>query len=123
MTVETPFGTSTFKEPRAPLPLLIGGGIAVVLLATAVLGKLFGKKDGVKSHDHEALTHVHDHLHVTHNRTEPDKMVGGWEHLSSRHSHEHNHTPLTHIHRPHRNFEVEHATEAHIHDHEHPAHS
>jgi hypothetical protein len=123
MSVETPFGTSTFKESRPPLPWLIGGGIALAVLGSTVLGKLFVKKSRLKNHDHPALVHSHDHVHVTHNRTDTKQMVGGWEHLSATHSHEHNHAPMTHTHRPHRNFDAEHATEAHVHDHEHPSRS
>ena len=97
-------------------------GIAVAFIA---LTKLFGGKSkhgsaAFKEHSHEALQHHHEHVHVTHNRTDPDKGVGGWEHLTAEHSHLHNHAALDHSHRPHRDVEEEHRHEAHVHDHDHP---
>jgi hypothetical protein len=85
--------------------------------------KLFGKRSKVHTqrHSHGALVHDHEHFHVTHNRTDPGKGVGGWEHLTANHSHSHNHASMDHVHRPHRNFDVEHHQEAHVHDHDHPA--
>jgi hypothetical protein len=108
---------SKFK-PIPKVPLVLGGGLGVLFLLSKVLGR--GNGTASKSHRHDSLEHVHEHVHVTHNLNEPDKAVGGWQHLTAGHSHPHNHLALEHSHRPHRNFESEHRSEAHIHDHEHP---
>ena len=102
------------------LPFLIGGASALLML---LKGLHKGDPRGFKLHGHEALEHVHGHVHVTHNRRDDAKKVGGWQHLTSEHSHPHNHPALEHSHRPHRDFEAEHSHEAHVHDHEHPTHS
>jgi hypothetical protein len=73
-------------------------------------------------HTHPAVTHSHDHYHVSHHHT------GGpgeeWEHRTYWHTHEHNHSPLTHSHDYSRGEEEQHhAKEAHIHDHADPSHS
>ncbi len=74
------------------------------------------------AHGHDALVHIHEHPHVTHNRREgPDEIMGEWEHLTSTHTHEHNHAAVSHSHLPHESAEHEHLGEAHIHDHSHPA--
>ena len=65
-------------------------------------------------HDHAAVVHAHEHVHVTHNRNE---MTGGFDHLSSEHEHDHDHAKVAHAHFPHRDFEQEHRYEAHDHDH------
>jgi len=65
-------------------------------------------------HSHEALTHDHEHHHVTHNF---NAARGGFEHLSARHAHQHDHGGLIHSHHPHEDFDREHAGEAHEHDH------
>lgn len=105
------------KSPGRMLPLMAGG-----VLMSLLVGKLLRRKRHVRTerHDHGALVHDHDHVHVTHNRTDPGKGVGGWEHLTATHSHLHDHAPLEHSHRPHRNFLKEHRSEAHVHDHEEP---
>jgi hypothetical protein len=75
-------------------------------------------------HSHEALTHIHDHYHITHNKREGlDEVMGEWEHLTAHHDHAHNHPALKHSHAPHENAEHEHLGEAHVHDHEHPTES
>lgn len=66
-------------------------------------------------HTHQAVTHAHEHYHVTHNFFE---HTGVFEHLGFRHQHEHAHATDRHSHHPHENYESEHATEAH--DHLHP---
>lgn len=98
-----------------PIIAAVGGGLMLMLLKKA-------KRHGVKveTHYHPALDHVHEHVHVTHNRTDDEKGVGGWEHLTASHSHRHDHASLEHTHRPHRHFDKEHRTEAHIHDHDEP---
>jgi hypothetical protein len=105
-------------EKLLPLvPLAIGFGLVLMK------GLHKGDPKGFKSHHHQALEHTHAHVHVTHNRSDEDKKVGGWQHLTSEHEHPHNHPALEHSHRPHRDFEDEHRHEAHVHDHEHPTHS
>jgi hypothetical protein len=125
MTLESGTGQVRGGPKEVPmLPLLLFASGALLFAATKLIGALTGGgKSGVKSHQHEALNHQHDHVHVTHSRTDPDKGVGGWEHLTAEHSHPHNHPALEHSHRPHRDFEAEHRREAHVHDHEHPMRS
>ena len=104
---------------------------ALLLLVPAAIGMVFFRKRkgdqgshvAFESHNHEALDHEHQHVHVTHYRSDPEKGVGGWEHLTAEHSHRHNHPSLQHSHRPHRDFSAEHRREAHVHDHEHPSSS
>lgn len=67
-----------------------------------------------QEHVHEAVTHAHEHYHLTHNFLE---HTGVFEHLGFRHHHEHAHAADRHAHYPHENFESEHATEAHDHPH------
>jgi hypothetical protein len=75
------------------------------------------EQDQWEQHHHDGLVHSHDHYHVTHNF---NKMVGGFDHLTSEHDHEHNHAEVTHRHFPHKNWELEHEMEAHVHDHDVP---
>ena len=49
------------------------------------------------THAHPAVTHTHDHWHITHHHRD-GMLVGEWEHKSSWHTHEHNHGPMTHSH-------------------------
>ena len=102
-------------------PLVAIAG-AFFVLSRFLGGKSTRGKGGLtaRDHFHEALEHEHEHVHVTHERTDPDKGVGGWAHLTAQHSHLHNHASLEHSHRPHRDFNSEHRREAHVHDHEHP---
>jgi hypothetical protein len=109
---------STGNRIKQFAPMLAAGGGALLLM-------LFKKARGsrgpkLETHYHGPLDHVHEHVHVTHNRTDDLKGVGGWQHLTASHSHRHNHASLEHTHRPHRHFEEEHRTEAHIHDHDEP---
>ena len=108
-------------EKFLPMVPFVIGGASFALMLFKGLHKSDSK--GFKSHNHEALEHSHAHVHVTHNRHDEDKKVGGWQHLTSEHEHPHNHPALEHSHRPHRDFDAEHAKEAHVHDHEHPTHS
>jgi hypothetical protein len=120
-----------YKSDSAPkLPfLLITAGLAIAFLALLTRKVRSGRgglqlaAPGFKTHPHSAMEHEHEHVHVTHNRTDLEKGVGGWEHLTAVHSHGHNHAALDHSHRPHRNARREHAAEAHVHDHEHPLRS
>ena len=123
MAIHTEPHTAEKKPVEKLLPILpfVIGGASFALMLLKGLHK--GDSKGFKSHSHEALEHVHAHVHVTHNRHDDDKKVGGWQHLTSEHSHPHNHPALEHSHRPHRDLEAEHDKEAHIHDHEHPTHS
>lgn len=112
--------TSTGKMNRTMMPLLFAG-VAVLAVLGRVISK--GAKNSsaeFKNHSHGAIEHTHDHVHVTHERSDPGKPVGGWTHLTAEHSHRHNHASLEYSHRPHRDLESEHSREAHIHDHEHP---
>ena len=100
---------------------------ALLLVVPAAIGMLIFRKKRHKGehvpfelHRHDPLDHEHQHVHVTHYRSDPSRGVGGWEHLTSDHTHRHNHPALEHSHRPHRNFTAEHAHEAHVHDHQHP---
>ena len=120
MSFDQQSGSSMKSQVMSKAPM-IAGGVAGLFLVTRVMKAIFGRgKPGFKNHYHEALEHSHEHVHVTHDRTDPDKGVGGWEHLTSTHSHRHNHAALEHSHRPHRNLDKEHQGEAHVHDHEHP---
>ena len=75
-------------------------------------------------HVHDAVTHEHDHYHITHHKREGMyEVLGEWEHLTSSHGHLHNHPAIAHAHGPHEDAEHEHLSEAHIHDHEHPTRS
>jgi hypothetical protein len=105
--------------PRLPL-LALGAG-ATVLIVSKIPGLRGRKGPEFKSHFHSALDHDHEHVHVTHNRSNEQRGVGGWEHLTALHSHRHNHASMEHSHRPHRDFDAEHRHEAHVHDHEHPS--
>jgi len=70
-------------------------------------------------HTHPAVTHAHDHWHISHH-------VDGGEvsHRTFWHSHEHNHSEITHSHDYRRADEArDHDKEAHIHDHAAPAES
>jgi hypothetical protein len=104
------------------LPFLAAAVGVVMVVARFFKGKKGGAHTEVytEAHRHEALDHEHEHVHVTHNRTDPEKGVGGWEHLTATHSHRHNHAAMEHVHRPHRHFDAEHRMEAHVHSHEHP---
>ena len=125
MTLDTNTTTRGTGRSNVPLlPVLLFASGVLVFVATRLIGAVTGKnKAGFKIHHHDALNHEHEHVHVTHNRTDPDLGVGGWEHLTAEHSHPHNHAELDHSHRPHRNAEEEHRHEAHVHDHEHPMRS
>jgi hypothetical protein len=72
-------------------------------------------------HAHAAVTHAHDHYHVTHHHK--SGLTGeGFDHRSQWHTHDHNHNELIHSHDFSTEEEVdEHAKEAHIHDHAAPA--
>lgn len=71
-------------------------------------------------HSHPAVTHSHDHWHVSHH-VEDDGRV---EHRTSWHTHPHNHGELTHSHdHSQEDEERHHAKEAHIHDHAAPTES
>lgn len=72
---------------------------------------------GFVAHDHPALVHRHEHVHVTHYAHTGKRGV---EHLTCTHRHEHNHAPVQHAHAPHEDVEREHRREAHVHNHEHP---
>lgn len=74
-------------------------------------------RKGYVSHDHSAVVHRHDHVHVTHYS---HAGARGVEHLTSTHAHEHNHSAVEHAHIPHEDLGHEHRREAHIHDHAHP---
>ncbi len=106
-------GLSQLKK-MAPMALAAFGGLFLLLK------KRSSGPPKVETHYHSPLEHAHEHVHVTHNRTDEERGVGGWEHLTASHSHLHNHASLEHSHRPHRNFDKEHATEAHIHNHDDP---
>src|SRR5215217_6286368 len=99
----------------------IPGAIGAVLLLKRLLGSVNSDDHyRVERHHHEALQHDHEHVHVTHERTDDSEAVGGWAHLTASHKHDHNHPAVAHEHRPHRSFEAEHRREAHVHDHGHP---
>ncbi len=71
-------------------------------------------------HTHPAVTHSHDHWHVSHH-VEDDGRV---EHRTYWHTHPHNHGELTHSHdHSQEDEERHHAKEAHIHDHAAPTES
>lgn len=74
--------------------------------------------DGKESvHTHPAVTHDHDHWHISHH-VGADEQV---EHRTSWHTHAHNHTELVHSHDYTRaDEEQHHGREAHIHDHASP---
>src|SRR4051794_16026709 len=73
-------------------------------------------------HTHSAVSHTHDHYHVSHHHK--DGMLNEWDHRTSWHTHEHNHAALTHSHDYDQAEEEErHGKEAHVHDHEAPSHS
>jgi hypothetical protein len=67
-------------------------------------------------HDHEAVVHDQEHVHITHY----DRPQEDVTHLVSTHAHEHNHPALSHEHDPHEDPDKEHLREAHIHDHARP---
>jgi hypothetical protein len=68
-------------------------------------------------HTHPAVTHSHNHWHVSHH-VEADGSV---EHRTYWHTHLHNHGELTHSHDySQADEERDHAKEAHIHDHTAP---
>ena len=51
------------------------------------------------THAHPAMTHAHDHYHVTHHHESGIKgTVGEFEHRAYWHTHEHNHAEMTHSH-------------------------
>ena len=45
-----------------------------------------------ESHNHDAVVHAHDHVHVTHYYRKGEDLT----HLMATHSHEHNHSALSH---------------------------
>jgi|SRR5690606_22933550 len=113
--------SSQINSDQMKLPIIAAGFGLFLLVAKFVFKKLFGRKHvRTRAHFHEAVEHDHEHVHVTHNRTDPTRGVGGWEHLTATHRHRHNHAAVEHTHRPHRNLDAEHRHEAHVHDHEHP---
>jgi len=68
-------------------------------------------------HTHPAVTHEHDHWHISHHVTDDGQV----EHRVSWHTHPHNHAELTHSHDyAQEGEERDHAKEAHIHDHTAP---
>jgi catechol 2,3-dioxygenase-like lactoylglutathione lyase family enzyme len=67
-------------------------------------------------HDHPAVEHGHEHMHVTHYHR-PEEDVS---HLVASHTHGHNHPAVSHDHEPHEDADKEHLREAHIHDHARP---
>lgn len=68
-------------------------------------------------HTHPAVTHEHDHWHITHHVSDNGQV----EHRVYWHTHPHNHNELTHSHDYSVQQEEEHhAREAHIHDHAAP---
>jgi hypothetical protein len=68
------------------------------------------------THDHQAIVHEHEHIHVTH-YDRPEEEIA---HMVARHPHEHNHPALTHDHKPHGDPDKEHLRESHVHDHARP---
>jgi hypothetical protein len=69
-------------------------------------------------HTHPAVTHEHDHWHVTHHVSDS----GDVEHRVYWHTHVHNHNAITHSHDySQESEEQDHAKLAHIHDHAAPA--
>jgi hypothetical protein len=73
-------------------------------------------------HDHGAIVHGHQHVHITHCVVDGD--YSRVEHKTAVHVHEHNHSQTEHSHQPHpESGGFEHDYEAHIHDHAHPAQS
>jgi hypothetical protein len=77
--------------------------------------------DERNAHGHPAVTHTHDHYHVSHQH-KSGEMLGSFEHKATYHSHEHNHNAILHAHsgRDPETETHEHAQMAHTHDHEHP---
>jgi hypothetical protein len=69
-----------------------------------------------EEHEHEALVHEQEHIHMTHYERPGEDVV----HLTARHTHEHNHPAVTHSHEAHRDPYREHLRSAHVHDHAHP---
>jgi hypothetical protein len=69
-----------------------------------------------EAHDHEAVVHGHEHIHVTHYQRPGEDVT----HLVASHGHEHNHPEISHDHEPHEEPDKEHPREAHIHDHARP---
>jgi hypothetical protein len=120
MATETRTDNKTGMNRVPMLPLILAGGAGLVVIAARARNTMRSKGTAFKRHQHDALEHTHEHVHVTHNRSEPGKPVGGWQHLTAEHIHAHNHPGLEHSHRPHKDFSSEHRSEAHIHDHEHP---
>ena len=59
-----------------------------------------------ESHQHDAVVHAHDHMHVTHYHRPGEDLT----HLVASHSHE-----------PHEDMDKEHLREGHVHDHAHPS--
>jgi hypothetical protein len=127
-TSKTSYEYQTGSPPKLPF-LLIAAVLGIAFFAFLARKMRSGRggtplsAPGFRSHPHEAMRHEHEHVHVTHNRTDTEKGVGGWEHLTAVHSHGHNHAAIDHSHRPHRDVSSEHRVEAHIHDHEHPTRS
>lgn len=80
--------------------------------------------DEQNEHMHPAITHTHDHYHVSHHH-KSGELLGVFEHRSHYHSHEHNHARLVHAHSGHdvNDERNEHDEMAHTHDHTHPARS
>ena len=71
------------------------------------------------SHTHPAVTHSHDHYHVSHHHR--GGPLAEFEHRAYWHTHEHNHAELTHSH----DYDLDeedqqHPKEAHVHDHTAP---
>jgi len=54
-----------------------------------------------ESHQHDAVVHAHDHMHVTHYHRPGEDLT----HLIASHSHEHNHPALSHSHEPHEDMD------------------
>jgi hypothetical protein len=68
-------------------------------------------------HTHPAVTHSHDHWHISHHVGAEERV----EHRVYWHTHAHNHNELVHSHDYARaDEEQHHAQEAHIHDHAAP---
>lgn len=77
--------------------------------------------DAENEHIHAALTHMHDHYHVSHHH-KTGQVAGVFDHRSHHHIHEHNHAAIDHAHkdRDAENELREHNEMAHTHDHERP---
>jgi hypothetical protein len=67
------------------------------------------------AHDHDAMVHDHQHVHVTHYLRHGSDL----EHELATHAHPHDHPAVAHQHEAHTDSAKEHEREAHVHDHRH----